>query len=275
MTPPDFVGLARPLSADGIAAAARQLGCSVAAVRAVVTVETGGAGGFLADKRPRILFEAHLFSRATGGRYDRSHPNISSPSWNRMLYRGGAGEYPRLDAAIRLDRKAALSSASWGMFQILGSNFRACGFPDVEGFVEAACVGEDEHLLAFTRFLFSTGLDDELRRLDWTAFARGYNGPGYAANRYDAKLAQAFRDAGGSGGAPAPSAALRIGATGTTVRALQEKLNRLRGASKEPLVIDGIFGRATEIALEQWQQDAGLPVTGVGDPKTLAGLGLA
>lgn len=272
MIPRDFIGAARPLSGDGVAAAAQRLGCSVAAVRAVLTVETGGTGGFLADGRPRILFEAHLFSRATGGRYDRSHPAISSPVWNRALYRGGAGEYPRLDGAMRLDRTGALSSASWGMFQVLGSNARSAGYPDPEAFVEAMCVGEDEHLAAFVSFCISVGLDDELRRGDWTAFARGYNGPGYAANRYDVRLAQAFRDAGG-GGSSASGAVptLRIGATGPAVKALQDRLNRVAAARLEA---DGVFGRVTEIALQQWQQDAGLPVTGTGDAATLAALGL-
>jgi hypothetical protein len=27
---------------------------------------------------------------------------------------------------------------------------------------------------------------------DWAKFARGYNGPGYAQNAYDVKLAQAY-----------------------------------------------------------------------------------
>jgi hypothetical protein len=38
----------------------------------------------------------------------------------------------------------------------------------------------------------NAGLVDELRRNDWAGFARGYNGPGYADNRYDTKLASAY-----------------------------------------------------------------------------------
>lgn len=30
------------------------------------------------------------------------------------------------------------------------------------------------------RFIDAEGLDDELRRHDWSGFARGYNGAGYA-----------------------------------------------------------------------------------------------
>jgi hypothetical protein len=31
-----------------------------------------------------------------------------------------------------------------------------------------------------------------MQELNWAAFAKGYNGPGYAKNAYDVKLAQAY-----------------------------------------------------------------------------------
>ena len=57
--------------------------------------------------------------------------------------------------------------------------------------------GEDRHLQAFCAFVTARGLADALARRDWAAFARGYNGPAYAANRYDARLAQAYAAASG------------------------------------------------------------------------------
>ncbi|HYC03497.1 MAG TPA: N-acetylmuramidase family protein [Azospirillaceae bacterium] len=192
MPPLPFQGAATKLADADIARAAAALGCAPAAVRAVLKVETGGKGGFLPDGRPRILFEAHLFSRATGGRYDAGHPAISAPSWNRKLYAGGAGEYDRLAAAVALDRTAALASASWGLFQILGSNFRECGHADVEAFVAAMVSGEGAQLDAFVNYVRRRKLDDELREGRWADFARAYNGPAYAANQYDTKLAAAF-----------------------------------------------------------------------------------
>ena len=53
----EFSGPATPLDDAAIASAANKLGCEVAAVRAVVDVESGG--GFLPDGRPKILFERH------------------------------------------------------------------------------------------------------------------------------------------------------------------------------------------------------------------------
>ncbi len=133
------------------------LGCSVAAIRAVVEVESSGAG-FLADGRPKILFEAHLFSRFTGHKYDSSNPKISSLKWNRALYsKTGAGEYARLEQAMTLDRTAALKSASWGLFQILGSNYQAAGFDSVDDFVAAMKESEGKQLKAFSNFVKHEG----------------------------------------------------------------------------------------------------------------------
>ena len=142
----DFIGAALPLAAADVVAEAAALQCEPAAVWAVCDVESNGSG-FLADKRPRILFEAHLFGRLTAHHWDAAHPNVSSAAWNRALYgAGGAHQYDRLAEAIGLDRKAALEAASWGLFQILGLNFAACGFASVEDYVAAMCESERRHL---------------------------------------------------------------------------------------------------------------------------------
>lgn len=172
--------------------AAAALGVPVATIKAVVAVETSG-GGFLSDGRPKILFEAAWFSDYTNRRYDISHPDISSYYWNPDLYVGGAGEYDRLQKAMGLNRQAALMSASWGLGQIMGGNFQAAGYSDVETFVKDMYESEGKQLLAMINFIRSQGLADELRRRDWAGFAYGYNGEGYRQNNYDVKLAQAYQ----------------------------------------------------------------------------------
>jgi hypothetical protein len=189
----EFVGAATPLAAGDVAAVATQLQCEPAAIWAVCDIESAG-GGFLPDKRPKILFEAHLFGRLTEHKFDATHPDVSSPSWNRALYGAdGAHQYDRLAEAIALDRAAALQSASWGMFQILGMNYAACGFAGVEDYVAAMCTGEGAQLAAFAAFCRQGGLDRFLRAHDWARFALGYNGPGEADNDYDGKLAAAYQ----------------------------------------------------------------------------------
>lgn len=179
------------LTDAGILSAAQALGVETAIVRAVAEVEAQGSG-FLADGRPKILFEGHQFSKRTQGRFDQSHPTISYRAWTRKHYLGGAREHERLAIAKSLDKTPALESTSWGAFQIMGFNHRACGFPDVERFVEAMHESADEHLAAFINFVKSEGLGAPLKSKAWAEFARRYNGPGYAVNRYDTKLADAY-----------------------------------------------------------------------------------
>ncbi len=178
------------LNGADFARAALLLGCDQAAIRAVASVESSSSG-FLKDGRPKILFEAHIFARLTQHRFNDAHPSISSRVWNQALYSGGEKEHDRLARAIDLDRDAALQSASWGKFQIMGFNWSRCGFKTLQDFINAMHKSEGDHLTAFCHFVKSMGLDDELRAHDWPAFARGYNGPSFAKNRYDAKLAEA------------------------------------------------------------------------------------
>lgn len=179
----DFRGAATPLADTELDAGATELGCERAVVDAVCDVESAGSG-FLPDGRPKILFEAHAFHTATGGRWDRTNPNISSPVWDRSLYGAGGGhQYDRLVEAIVLDRTAALQSASWGRFQVLGSNYSAAGFRNVDAFVRAMCDREAAHLGAFIGFCRAHGLTDALRDHDWPTFARTYNGPGEVEGR--------------------------------------------------------------------------------------------
>lgn len=184
----------RGISEADYAAVARQLGVDPAAIKAVADVEASG-DGFLASGKPKILFEAHIFSQKTGHRYDGSHPNISSPHWNRALYgAGGEHQWQRFEEAYKLDPQAAMQSASWGRFQIMGFNYKAAGFHDVQSFVNAMKHSEGDQLKAFASFIESNpAMHHALQRHDWAAFARAYNGPGYAQNDYDTKIAAAYR----------------------------------------------------------------------------------
>lgn len=174
----------------GIARTAKRLGCDVAAVKAVIAVESNG-NGFMPDGRPVILYEAHVFSRETQGRYDSAHPTLSSRTWNRGLYNLST-PWAKFYQALQLDPEAAQKACSWGLFQIMGLNWRACGEKSLAGFVHAMYHNEDAHLSLFAAFVETQGLADDLRRLDWANFARVYNGPSYKTNAYDTRLASAY-----------------------------------------------------------------------------------
>jgi hypothetical protein len=179
------------------ARAAKALNVEEAAVRAVAEVEAAGQG-FLADGRPAILYEAHIFHAETKGKYagakDRRGVALSSPKWDRSLYGAtGAAQHARYEDARKLDPDAANKACSWGLFQILGQNHKACGFDDSQAFVDAMWTGgAAAHLDAFVAFVKANNLDGPLRAKNWAAFARGYNGPSYAVNKYDVKMASAY-----------------------------------------------------------------------------------
>lgn len=178
-------------------AAAMVLKCSVAHIRAIEKVESNGTS-FDQSGRPVILFEPHIFYRLTGGRYGST--SFSSKSWNRALYpKSYDGRWQQMADAAALDEDAALQSASWGLFQVMGFHYAACGFKTPQDYAAAMTADEDNHLEAMVSFIQSEGLDDELRACkagnpaSCVPFVSRYNGPGYKANNYHVKFANALR----------------------------------------------------------------------------------
>ena len=183
--------MSKLLTEQNFKESANLLSVEVAAIKAVAEVESAG-DGFFADGRPKILFEAHIFGSQTKHKYTDSHPNISSRKWNKTLYKGGVKEYDRLNEAIALDKDAALKSASWGKFQVMGFNHKICGWDDVQSFVDDMYKNEGEHLKAFVGFIRSNKLEKYLQVKDWAKFAKAYNGPAYAQNQYDVKMKESY-----------------------------------------------------------------------------------
>lgn len=184
----------RDISADAWRALSKRLGVDEPTLKAVAEVESAGSG-FLAPPRdePKILFEGHAFHRLTQGRFAEAHPDLSYRTWTKAHYaKTPEGEWNRLLRARELDRDAAHQSASWGAFQIMGFNYGLCGFSDVEAFVMAQRAGADEQLDVFAQFIARDAFLKPLRARDWATFAARYNGPAYAKNRYDTRLAAAY-----------------------------------------------------------------------------------
>jgi hypothetical protein len=189
------------------ARAATALGVVPSAVKAVCIVEAPN-GGFDPADQPRILFEGHIFHRLTGGRFDKSHPTLSFPSWTSANYAKGADadvrnarEHARLATATSLARSAALMSASWGKFQILGENYLAAGHDSLQSFINAMYDGEPEHLDAFVSFVQKdrggkvwSALKLAVKTGNWIPFAELYNGPAQAKHQYSSRLAIAFQN---------------------------------------------------------------------------------
>jgi hypothetical protein len=185
----------RALRQADVEAAAGVLGCDVAALQAVVEVESP-AGGYLADGRVVILFERHVFWRQLEQR-GIEPATLGAPasilSKDRGGYLGGAAEYQRLALAQAYGVEPAMESCSWGRFQIMGLHARSLGYESASAMASRFATGEGEQLRAFVNFILADdGLKKALRARKWVAFARLYNGPAYSENLYDMRLARAY-----------------------------------------------------------------------------------
>ena len=193
---------AKWLSQADIDQCAQQFHIEVPLVRTVYAVESGGVG--FIGLQPKILFEGHVFWAQLQQRgidpkaHVAGNEDILYPKWTTAHYVGGLAEYDRLNKARAIHEEAALSSASWGLFQIMGYHASTLGYASVTAFVDAMKTKEAAHLEAFGRFISvkppkGKPLIDALKAHDWVSFAKGYNGPGYKQNAYDTKLAQAYQ----------------------------------------------------------------------------------
>lgn len=176
--------------------AANYLNIQPAAIKAVKDVESGPLGAFFQTTRPTCLFEGHIFwsrLKSRGINPDQyNSPDILYPKWDKSKYQGGIKEWSRLEKAFLIHPEAALESASLGLFQIMGFNYRECSCSDVFDYYSKSFISEGSQLSLFCHFIKSRGLDKYLRVLDFSAFAKAYNGPAYKENRYDQKLQAAY-----------------------------------------------------------------------------------
>lgn len=260
MIPVNFNGTAKKLTSLDISKLGALIGVGEDEIHAFLEVETSG-GGFDKEGRPKILFEPHVFDRNLGEtkRTRARELGISYPRWGTIPY--PKDSYPILTRAMAIDRAAALKACSWGIGQTLGENHKACGFVDVETMVEVYCSSEFAQLQGAINFIISNNLDDDLRRHDWSGFARGYNGAGYAKHGYHTKLAAAFKKWSKIPDTPYKShKRIGLGSKNADVRLAQQEL---LAQGFDPKGVDGVFGYDTEAAAIAWQKSKGLEPDGV------------
>lgn len=186
------------LSESDLMEAASQLGVDLASVKAVTEVESKGTG-FTKTGKIKVLFERHimykkvtaLLGQAKATALYNLYPTLVNPAPGGYL--GGDSELDRLRGAIAIDENCAYESASYGLFQIMGFNCTICGYPTAKAMFDDFLNGERAQLLAFVKFIKAdSGMHKALKNKDWAEFARRYNGPAYAKNKYDTKLAAAY-----------------------------------------------------------------------------------
>lgn len=178
---------------------AAELGVEVAAIKAVTEVEAGRTHqGFWTEGKPVLNFDLTIYrNRAAKRKVNLAkHPSQRSIINSRPnIKRYGsqqAGQQARFDAAAAIDSISAIEGVFWGMFQIGGFNYKLCGTKSHQDFFNLMSRSERDQLELFAEFITRAGLLPALKSKNWSAFARGYNGPSYAARGYHTKLARAY-----------------------------------------------------------------------------------
>lgn len=256
-----------------IALLARKMGCEAAIFEAVCIVESAGQvfADSAAGKQPLIRFEGHYFHRRLKGDElaEAIAVGLADPRAGAVKNPASqAARWKMLNRAVAINAVAALESVSWGIGQVMGAHWQVLGFASVAELVNVARSGAGGQLDLMARYIEKFGLVDELRRKDFAAFTRGYNGKGGIAAGYHTKMANAYMQLTGDKPVSKATGMLRMGSTGARVRELQALLVR----AGHPIKVDGDYGRATRDAVKTFQGMNGLEVDGVAGPETMAAL---
>lgn len=164
----------------------------IALLRTVMAVECRGSG-FDRHGRVLILYEPHIAYRVAGEvvRSRLMAAGLAYPKWGERPY--PKDSYPSFEKASQVSLEVACKACSWGLGQLLGSNYAAAGYTSASAMASAFATGEDEQAAAMARFIVTNPkMHAALLAHDWAGFASRYNGPGYAKNAYHTKLAAAY-----------------------------------------------------------------------------------
>ena len=257
-----------------ISDAATKAGIEAACLLALVEVETSGSPFEKDGRTPTLLYERHIawrqaakVSRACQAAFARL--GLASPKWSKATqYKDqgtSAGRLAVIAKARGVNEEVANQSASWGLGQTMGFLYAELGFNSASEMVDHLAGNVAAQLDCLIGELNNKHLVAALNAHEWATVARGYNGAGYAANRYDARLADAWKRWVRKTASTAPPHA-PDDLSADEITDLQRKLRRLGYASVgNP---DGKFGTKTVGALAQFQAHEGLPVSGRLDAAT-------
>ena len=164
-----------------------------AAVMAIAEVESAGRafwriGG---SDVPPIRPEGHYFYRLlkdperaravqAGLAWPRYSPSRAPRTWSGM--------WATFRKMSRINEEVAIMSCSWGVGQVMGSDFRKLGYATAKDFMRAnyTLTGQLDVMM---RYIDADGLRGALAKggttsNSWRPFARGYNGTAYARLGY-------------------------------------------------------------------------------------------
>ena len=267
--------------------AADGAGIKRAALLALVETETAGKPFEDDGRTPALLYERHVAWLEAGKvsqklRAAFAVAGLAIMKWSRATQykdqRNSSSRLALIGKARAINAEVANRSASWGLPQIMGFNAEGIGFETATHMVAYMTADLDAQIDVLVRNLRKMNLIAALNRGDWVRVARTYNGPGYAANRYDVKLADANKRwerklvtlAAARKAAPLPAE------QSMSVADLKEVQRQLRvlgyAEAGEP---NGVWGTRSVAAVAAFQAHEGLPVNGSIDDATREALAIA
>lgn len=182
-------------SFDVLKSEAARIGVDYPVLRAVVEAESSGKA-FAPDGKIVLRFEPHVFARLTAqkklGLKGRPTPEqtrangaivllpgmkeaTSTDARNRTG--GQASEWEAYGRASAIDHELAAQSASWGLGQIMGFNFKATGHANAVAMVAAFSASAENQIKGMVNFINSNkNMVAALKSKDLPAFVAIYNG---------------------------------------------------------------------------------------------------
>ena len=252
----------RFLEGRDFVAAAEKPRVPVEVIRAVAAVEARNSGFIKGTDLPMMLFEG-ITSTATPAGGTRGLPEPLLCEMDAGALQGRPRRVRPAGPGDPHPRGQPGAGAALGLVGDVpdhGVQPREGGLPDRRRLRQRDGGRRGRAAGRLRRFLGVTGLADELRSKDWADFARGYNGAGYKANKYDTSSPRPSRasgaPAGGGGGGTVEME------RGDAVE-LQVALNAALGeALTEKLATDGWIGDKTTLAIRIFQRMHGMEDSG-------------
>ncbi|WP_083341028.1 N-acetylmuramidase family protein [Chromobacterium amazonense] len=196
--------------------AAKELDLEVEIVKTFYNVEASGKG-FLPSGIPKILYERHVVFKRSGGKDNKINTeenhelscskgyfqpkDYTKSEWKSIpktdKYQDGIGSWVRFCKASRkgYSVETIAQSVSWGGFQVMGFNYKSCGFDSAIELADECFKSESAHLKLFVAYCKgNTELKKALKGKEWAKAARIYNGPRYELNKYDKKLEKQYNE---------------------------------------------------------------------------------
>lgn len=166
-------------------------GIELEALLAFIQVETGGEG-FNRDGSLKIQFEPSWFKKL--------YPKAPANDWSKNRVEGQTAEWKAYNNAAKYSEEYARQATSIGLGQIMGFNYKKCGFKSASAMWEDALLGLSNQIMQMVAFIKSNKkLFDALNNHDWSTCAYYYNGSGYkqlakklGITPYDIQLANAY-----------------------------------------------------------------------------------